>query len=89
MVDREPHQATSIRTPTSASGSSRIATSATTTSRKDFALTDDLDAMFAELSSYHAAGGGDVPENVDAALYDAVHKMKWRDGREEDDLPRR
>ncbi len=46
---------------------------------KDFALTDDLDAVFAELSSYQARGGGDVPENVDAALYDAVHKMKWRD----------
>jgi hypothetical protein len=47
---------------------------------KDFALSDDLDAMYVELSSYQAAGGGDVPENVDAALYDAVHKMKWRSG---------
>lgn len=47
---------------------------------KPFALTDDLDAMYAELSSYVAMGGGDVPENVDAALYDAVHKMKWRSG---------
>lgn len=47
---------------------------------KDFALTEDLDAMYVELSSYQAAGGGDVPENVDAALYNAVHKMKWRDG---------
>jgi hypothetical protein len=47
---------------------------------KNFALTDDLDAMYAELTSYQAAGGGDVPENVDAALYDAVHKMKWRSG---------
>ncbi|HEX5062894.1 MAG TPA: vWA domain-containing protein [Kofleriaceae bacterium] len=47
---------------------------------KDFSLTDDLDAMYVELSSYQAAGGGDVPENVDAALYDAVHKMKWRTG---------
>ncbi len=47
---------------------------------KDFALTGDLDAMFAELSSYYAGGGGDVPEDVDAALYDAVHKMQWRDG---------
>lgn len=45
---------------------------------KDFALSDDLDAVFVELSSYEARGGGDVPENVDAALYDAVHKMKWR-----------
>ena len=47
---------------------------------RDFALTDDLDAMYVELTGYQAAGGGDVPENVDAALYDAVHKMKWRDG---------
>jgi hypothetical protein len=47
---------------------------------KDFALTGDLDAVFAELSSYRAEGGGDIPEDVDAALYDAVHKMQWRDG---------
>ena len=47
---------------------------------RDFALTEDLDAMYVELSGYQAAGGGDVPENVDAALYDAVHRMKWRDG---------
>jgi hypothetical protein len=47
---------------------------------KHFSLTDDLDAMYVELTSYQAAGGGDVPENVDAALYDAVHRMKWRDG---------
>ena len=47
---------------------------------KDFPLSGDMDAVFAELSSYVAAGGGDVPEDVDAALYDAVHKMQWRDG---------
>jgi Mg-chelatase subunit ChlD len=47
---------------------------------KDFALTDDLDAMYAELASYQASGGGDVPEDVDAALHDAVHNMKWRTG---------
>jgi len=47
---------------------------------RDFALSDDLDAMYAELTSFQPAGGGDVPENVDAALYDAVHKMKWRSG---------
>ena len=47
---------------------------------KDFALSGDLDAVFTELSGYQAAGGGDVPEDVDAALYDAVHKMQWRDG---------
>lgn len=47
---------------------------------KDFALTSDLDAMYANLTSFQADGGGDVPENVDAALYDAVHKMQWRPG---------
>nr|HEX4313674.1 vWA domain-containing protein [Kofleriaceae bacterium] len=47
---------------------------------KDFALTDDMDAVYAELASYQAAAGGDVPEDVDAALYDGVYKMKWRDG---------
>jgi hypothetical protein len=47
---------------------------------KDFALTSDMDGVFAELSSYYAGGGGDTPEDVDAALYDAVHKMQWRDG---------
>ena len=45
---------------------------------KDFALTTDLDGVFQELSSYTADGGGDTPEDVDAALYDAVHKMAWR-----------
>lgn len=46
---------------------------------RDFALTGDLDAVFAELSSYQAAGGGDTPEDVDAALDDTLHKMRWRD----------
>jgi hypothetical protein len=47
---------------------------------KDFALSSDMDAVFTELSSYQAGGGGDIPEDVDAALYDAVHKMQWREG---------
>ena len=45
---------------------------------KDLQLTPDLDAVFTELSSYIASGGGDEPEDVDAALYDAVTKMQWR-----------
>jgi hypothetical protein len=45
---------------------------------RDFALTSDLDAVFAELSSYQAAGGGDTPEDVAAALDDTLHKMQWR-----------
>lgn len=46
---------------------------------RDFSLTGDLDAVFTELSSYRAAGGGDTPEDVDAALDDSLHKMVWRD----------
>jgi hypothetical protein len=45
---------------------------------RDMALTTDLDAVFAELSGFRAAGGGDTPEDVDAALDDALHKMQWR-----------
>src|SRR5205823_5466194 len=45
---------------------------------RDLALTSDLDAVFAELASYRADGGGDIPEDVAAALYDTVHKMQWR-----------
>jgi hypothetical protein len=47
---------------------------------KDFAMSGDMDAVYAELSTYQAAGGGDIPEDVDAALDDSVHKMQWRDG---------
>src|SRR4051812_29305774 len=47
---------------------------------RDFALTGDLDAVFAELAGYQADGGGDTPEDVAAALYDTVHRMQWRDG---------
>jgi von Willebrand factor type A domain len=46
---------------------------------RDFSLTNDLDAVFTELSNYRAAGGGDTPEDVDAALDDTLHKMRWRD----------
>lgn len=45
---------------------------------KDFPLSDDLDAMYLNLTGLRAEGGGDIPEDVDAALYDAVHKMPWR-----------
>ncbi len=47
---------------------------------RPFSLTNDLDAAFTELSTYQAAGGGDTPENVDAALDDSLHKMQWRRG---------
>lgn len=46
---------------------------------RPFSLTTDLDAVYSELSTYQAAGGGDTPEDVDAAL-DASLKMSWRPG---------
>ncbi len=44
---------------------------------KDFDLTNDIDAIYGQLQSFHAAGGGDTPESVNEALDDAVRKMLW------------
>ena len=44
---------------------------------KDFDLTNDIDAIYGQLQSFHAAGGGDTPESVNEALDDAVRKMSW------------
>jgi hypothetical protein len=43
-------------------------------------LTDDLDKVFERLSSFEAAGGGDTPEHVSKALWDAVHRTSWTRG---------
>lgn len=40
-------------------------------------LSSDLDSMFATLMDYRAEGGGDGPESVNKALYDAVHRISW------------
>ncbi len=40
-------------------------------------LSDDLDTVFEHLSSFEAAGGGDTPEHVSKALYDAIYKTSW------------
>lgn len=42
-----------------------------------YQLSDDLDAIHGHLKTFKADGGGDIPEHVNQALYDAVHKMKW------------
>jgi len=42
-----------------------------------FGLSNDLDAVFDDLMSFRAGGGGDTPEHVNRALYDAVHKIRW------------
>ncbi|MGB5211642.1 MAG: vWA domain-containing protein [Gammaproteobacteria bacterium] len=40
-------------------------------------LSEDLDSVYAMLMDFAAGGGGDGPESVNQALYDAVHKMSW------------
>ncbi|MDB4967678.1 MAG: hypothetical protein JWN44_3367 [Myxococcales bacterium] len=40
-------------------------------------LSDDLDAVFERLSSFEAGGGGDTPEHVSKALYEAVYNTSW------------
>jgi hypothetical protein len=43
-------------------------------------LSDDLDAVVARLMQFEAVGGGDTPESVNQALYEAVTKPDWRSG---------
>ena len=40
-------------------------------------LSADLDSVYATLMDFEAQGGGDTPESVNKALYDAVNKMSW------------
>ncbi len=40
-------------------------------------LSEDLDSMYATLMDFHAEGGGDTPESVNQALYDAIHNISW------------
>jgi Mg-chelatase subunit ChlD len=40
-------------------------------------LTDDLDAIYANLKEYKADQGGDTPESVNQALNEAVTRFKW------------
>jgi Mg-chelatase subunit ChlD len=40
-------------------------------------LSEDLDSMYASLMDFRAQGGGDGPESVNQALYDAIHNMSW------------
>lgn len=43
-------------------------------------LTADMDAVYRDLTSFQADGGGDGPEHVSAALSDAVHRLSWSGG---------
>ena len=42
-----------------------------------FDLSNDLDSMYASLMDFRAQGGGDGPESVNQALYEAIHKVSW------------
>jgi hypothetical protein len=43
-------------------------------------LTADMDAVYRDLMSFQADGGGDGPEHVSAALEGAVHRVSWTTG---------
>lgn len=43
-------------------------------------LSSDLDSVYATLMQYQAQGGGDGPESVNKALFDAVNNISWSQG---------
>ncbi len=43
-------------------------------------LSTDMDAMYNELMTFKADGGGDGPEHVNQALSDSLEKMEWKQG---------
>jgi Mg-chelatase subunit ChlD len=43
-----------------------------------FDLTEDIDVVYDNLRTLRARGGGDGPEHVNAALFDALDKLSWR-----------
>ena len=47
---------------------------------RTFDLSDDLDSMYAHLMDFRAEGGGDTPESVNQALYEAIHNITWSQG---------
>lgn len=40
-------------------------------------LTQDIDQLYLSLMETRAEGGGDMPEHLNQALYDAVHNVSW------------
>lgn len=44
-----------------------------------YPLSSDLDAVYQQLHALSAAGGGDGPESVNQALYEAVNNTAWSD----------
>ncbi len=48
---------------------------------KVFDLSEDIDAVYANLQKFQADGGGDTPESVNEALSEAVNKLSWNPDR--------
>lgn len=44
---------------------------------KLFDLSEDIDAVYANLQTFQADGGGDTPESVNQALNEAITKISW------------
>lgn len=42
-------------------------------------LTDEIDAVYEKLMGFEAAGGGDGPESVNQALFEAIERYEWSD----------
>src|SRR5262249_12464274 len=40
-------------------------------------LSDDIDALYTNLQTFQADGGGDGPESVNQALHEAVTRLSW------------
>jgi Mg-chelatase subunit ChlD len=40
-------------------------------------LSEDIDAVYANLQKFQAGGGGDMPESVNQALDEAVNRVSW------------
>ncbi len=49
---------------------------------RHFDLTNDIDAVYANLQSFRAGGGGDMPESVNQAMHEAVTQMSWSTNRD-------
>jgi hypothetical protein len=44
---------------------------------RHFDLSEDVDALYAQLMQFSANGGGDGPESVNQALHEAVTRISW------------
>ena len=42
-------------------------------------MTDDIDTVYEKLMGFSAGGGGDTPESVNQALFEAIERFDWSD----------